>query len=114
MKFRFKIQQYQTDAVESTVRVFEGQPKVEAVSYRRDIGVQPEIQPVAEEQLSFLMPAQVSAFDAVDDSGFLNERLHLDDETLLNNIRTIQTENNIRLSDSLIKTHGRCSLDVEM
>ena len=53
MKFRFKIQQYQTDAVNSVVRVFQGQPKVEAQSYRRDIGEQPiPIQP-AEEQLSF-------------------------------------------------------------
>ena len=26
MKFKFKIQQYQTDAVESTVSVFAGQP----------------------------------------------------------------------------------------
>ena len=26
MKFRFKIQQYQTDAVDSVVRVFAGQP----------------------------------------------------------------------------------------
>ncbi len=38
MKFRFKIQQYQSDAVDSTVRVFEGQPKVEGLTYRRDLG----------------------------------------------------------------------------
>lgn len=33
MKFRFKIQQYQTDAVESVVRVFTGQPYSSGVSY---------------------------------------------------------------------------------
>lgn len=38
MKFNFKIQQYQTDAVESVVNVFRGQPYQNAVSYRRDIG----------------------------------------------------------------------------
>lgn len=114
MKFRFKIQQYQTDAVNSVVRVFEGQPKVEGLSYRRDVGDVPEILPGTQEQMSFLASAQGSIFDPVDDTGFLNERLHLDDDALLNNIHNVQTENNIRLSDSLVKTHGRCSLDVEM
>ena len=38
MKFKFKIQQYQTDAVDAVVRVFEGQPYQDHVSYRRDIG----------------------------------------------------------------------------
>ena len=36
MKFTFKIQQYQTDAVESTVRVFQGQPYRSGVTYLRD------------------------------------------------------------------------------
>ena len=38
MKFKFKIQQYQTDAVERTVEVFTGQPSVDNLSYRRDLG----------------------------------------------------------------------------
>ena len=38
MKFKFKIQQYQTDAVDAVVRVFDGQPYQDHVSYRRDIG----------------------------------------------------------------------------
>ena len=36
MKFQFKIQQYQTDAVESVVRVFDGQNYSDGVSYIRD------------------------------------------------------------------------------
>ena len=114
MKFRFKIQQYQTDAVNSVVRVFQGQPKKEGIQYRRDIGEVPEAIQEAEEQITFFLPDQTSIFDPIDDTGFLNEKIHLSDEELLANIRTIQTDNNIRLSDSLIKTHGRCSLDVEM
>jgi len=114
MKFRFKIQQFQTDAVNSVVRVFDGQPKVSDTSYRRDIGERPKMPQPAEEQLSFLPSDQLDFDDVVDETGFLNERIHLSEEDLLNNIHTIQTENNIRLSDSLIKTHGRCSLDVEM
>ena len=38
MKFNFKIQQYQTDAVESTVDVFSGQPSRDGFQYRRDLG----------------------------------------------------------------------------
>ena len=40
MKFKFKIQQYQTDAVERTVEVFAGQPSVDNLTYRRDLGKQ--------------------------------------------------------------------------
>ena len=117
MKFRFKIQQYQTNAVDSVVRVFNGQPYSSGVSYRRDIGeVKPLIEPGAPVQLSIIPPEQQSFFDVepVDDTGYLNESLVLTDAQLLHNIHDIQQENNIHLSDGLVKTHGRCSLDVEM
>ena len=38
MKFQFKIQPFQTEAAESVVRVFAGQPNVGESRYRRDIG----------------------------------------------------------------------------
>jgi hypothetical protein len=38
MKFNFKIQPFQTEAVESVIRVFYGQLKQERVNYRRDRG----------------------------------------------------------------------------
>ena len=38
MKFSFKIQQYQTDAVDAVARVFQGQPYSSGVSYLRDMG----------------------------------------------------------------------------
>jgi type III restriction enzyme len=38
MKFKFKIQQYQTDAVECIARVFDGEPCIDKTLYRRDIG----------------------------------------------------------------------------
>ena len=115
MKFRFKIQQYQTDAVESVVRVFAGQPYARENSYRRDVGVAPAVQAsFAPQQMSLLPNPQTSVFDEPDDTGFLNENLMLTDAQLLENIRAIQQENNIRLSDGLVKAQGRCSLDVEM
>lgn len=114
MKFRFKIQQYQTDAVESVVRVFAGQPYSMGMSYRRDIGETHTVDIAGPVQMSMVRAAQTSMFDDVDDTGYLNENLMLTDAQLLHNIREIQQENNIRLSNSLVKGQGRCSLDVEM
>lgn len=114
MRFRFKIQQYQTDAVESVARVFAGQPYSERVGYRRDIGETRSVDIAGPVQLSMVRAAQTSMFDDVDDTGFLNENLVLTDGQLLKNIRDIQSDNDIRLSDSLVKSQGRCSLDVEM
>ena len=113
MKFRFKIQQYQTDAVESVVRAFKGQPYSDGVSYRRDLGeVKPVLVPV-DQQISLFPPDQIS-MDEVDDTGYLNEMLQLTDEQLLKNIRDVQQNNEIYQSASLAKGLGRCALDVEM
>lgn len=113
MKFRFKIQQYQTDAVDSVVSAFKGQPYSDGISYRRDLGeVKPVLMP-AEQQTSMFPPAQVS-MDEVDDTGYLNEALQLTDEQLLKNIRDVQQDNDIYQSASLAKGLGRCALDVEM
>lgn len=38
MKFKFKIQQYQTDAVEAAVNVFNGQGYHDKIRYNRDLG----------------------------------------------------------------------------
>lgn len=113
MKFRFKIQQYQTDAVDSVVRAFTGQPYSDGVSYRRDLGeVKPMFAPV-DQQISLFPPDQIS-MDEVDDTGYLNEMLQLTDEQLLKNIRDVQQDNEIYQSASLAKGLGRCALDVEM
>ena len=113
MKFRFKIQQYQTDAVDSVVRAFKGQPNSDGVSYRRDLGeVKPVFAPV-DQQISLFPPDQIS-MDEVDDTGYLNEMLQLTDEQLLKNIRDVQQDNEIYQSASLAKGLGRCALDVEM
>lgn len=113
MKFRFKIQQYQTDAVDSVVRAFQGQPYSDGVSYRRDLGeVKPVFAPV-DQQISLFPPDQIS-MDEVDDTGYLNEMLQLTDEQLLKNIRDVQQDNDIYQAASLAKGLGRCALDVEM
>lgn len=105
MKFNFKIQQYQTDAVDAVVKVFNGQGFHDKINYIRDLGN-------TEQNLS----SQVS-FDEneiMDDTGYKNELVELSDEQLLQNIQTLQSQNNIKLSTSLVKDLGRCSLDIEM
>ena len=89
MKFNFKIQQYQTDAVDAVVRVFNGQAFGEKVGYIRDIGVQEE-----KEQLT------MASYDDVSDIGYKNEAVSLSNEQLLKNIQELQSENNIKLSEA--------------
>ena len=114
MKFTFKIQQYQTDAVEAVARVFQGQPFNAGVSYMRDLGslsqkpMQLSLIPVEE------TPEQLELQDLINDSGFKNEALQLTDEQILNNIQALQTESNIHQSSELVAPLGRCSLDIEM
>ena len=115
MKFRFKIQQYQTDAVDCTVRVFRGQHFSDGITYVRDLGEQRPIVKPEVEQISLFPDPQLSVDDLLeDDTGYKNESVLLTDEELLFNIRAIQTENNIHVSDHLVKGLGRCSLDIEM
>jgi type III restriction enzyme len=102
MKFNFKIQPFQTESVESVVRVFNGQPKQERVTYRRDLG-----------QMIDRKTGQYEIqYD--DDPGYRNATVELSDEQILKNIRELQADNNLKLSPSLVKELGAVSLDVEM
>ncbi len=101
MKFKFKIQQYQTDAVESTVSVFAGQPSKTNAQYRRDLGKQKQ---------------QLKAEFEEEYVGYRNADVELSSSQLLENIHHQQVQNDIPLSKSLASTNGlgACSLDVEM
>ena len=109
MKFKFKIQQYQTDAVNSVVNIFAGQPFTERVSYVRDLGIVKK--PQTTQATLFATPDPLEEEIAI---GFENARLVLTREQLLQNIRNMQARNNIKQSDSLAGHLGACSLDVEM
>ena len=102
MKFKFTIQPYQTEAVDSVVGVFAGQPFNDHFTYRRDVEIKRDVTNwmLSDEELYM---------------GFANAKVQLDYGQLLENIRHIQTRNNIKLSDSLKSGElGICSLDVEM
>lgn len=107
MKLKFKIQQYQTDAVENVVRVFNGQPNLGLLEYKIDHGK------VYVELGGKRVEVKELEYDE-EDTGYKNGNIVLDEEMLLKNIHHIQTESNIRLSNDVVKKLGHCQLDVEM
>ncbi|HYE12469.1 MAG TPA: DEAD/DEAH box helicase family protein [Patescibacteria group bacterium] len=111
MRFNFKIQQYQTDAVESVVRVFNGQKHYDRISYIRDLGMIENTN--SQYSMNFTDDFE-EQIDMMNDIGFKNEDIKLDDDQLIKNIHELQTFNNIKLSSTLSKELGRCVLDVEM
>ncbi len=98
MNFKFKIQQYQTDAVENTVSVFAGQPSRDSFQYRRDLGK------AAAGQFTF----------EEDYAGYRNSDIELDDKQLLENIQKIQDSQDIKQSAKLVSDLGKLGLDIEM
>lgn len=100
MKFKFKIQQYQTDAVGNTTAVFAGQPNRDPSRYRRDLGK---------------LKAGTMR-EMLDDDGYRNADLELNAKQLLENLHAVQALAGVPLSKTLSKTDslGAVSLDVEM
>lgn len=111
MKFNFKIQQYQTNAVEAVIKVFNGQGFHDKISYIRDLG---KMKPADMQMTLGLTDEEIELYDPANDTGYKNELVELSDEQILHNIQTLQSQNNIKLSTSLVKDLGRCSLDIEM
>ncbi|PJJ42132.1 type III restriction-modification system endonuclease [Hallerella succinigenes] len=97
MKFKFKIQQYQTDAVECIARVFDGEPCIDKTLYRRDIG-----------------KVDSPMLRLENEEGFSNHELVQSEGNLLENIRQLQLENDIKKSEKLNKNLGLVNLDIEM
>ena len=105
MKLRFKEQQYQIDAVENTVNVFNGQPNHGLAEYVIDKGKTF----VIEHGKKILVPNIEYDF-----AGFKNSDVVLTREQILDNIHKVQKESNIKLSNDLVDRLGHCQLDIEM
>lgn len=100
MKFKFTIQPYQTEAVDSVAQVFAGQPFASPLSYRRDVPWEAQGALFSDDGLTI---------------GFANAPISLDAGQLRTNINRVQARNNIKLTQSIISGGlGVCSLDVEM
>ena len=107
MQFKFKVQQYQTDAADAVCDVFEGQPNQGAMAYLRDLGRTRDDRKTA----------TVSAFtysvgDA--DEGYANAPVALAPGALLDNLHRVQRRNQLAESQALFDGMGACQLDVEM
>lgn len=113
MKFNFKIQDYQTDAVDAVVDAFEGQIYSNGVSYRRDLG---DLLNTRGIQASVTMDEKGESYldEVLYDTGFKNEKITLSAENLLSNIKKVQQDNNLNLSNNLLGNIGACTLDIEM
>ncbi|MGY6630549.1 MAG: type III restriction-modification system endonuclease [Wenzhouxiangella sp.] len=81
MKLKFKVQPYQTNAVNDVVDCFAGQPMTSGLSYRIDPGRSP----------------QTSAFE----EGFKNADLALAEPQILENIQKVQRRQNLPVTQSL-------------
>ncbi|MDB9800142.1 DEAD/DEAH box helicase family protein [bacterium] len=100
MELQFKKQAYQTLAVNAVVDCFEGQPNTSGTKYTID-------------------PGRVNAGQQVDidyedlSAGFKNEEVHVN---VLGNIQKVQQQQNLNISNSLIKHKSPCdiNLNVEM
>lgn len=102
MKFKFTIQPYQTEAVESVTNVFAGQPLNDRFTYHRDAHIERDI-------TNWKMTGEELYM------GFANARVQLDSGQLLENINRIQAHNNIKHANTVVSYGlGTCSIDMEM
>jgi len=81
MKLKFKVQPYQTNAVDSILDCFAGQPMVSGINYRIDPG----------------RKTQTSAFE----EGFKNADIALSEAQVLANVQDVQRRQNLPFSQSL-------------
>lgn len=99
MKLQFKVQQYQTEAVDAVVDVFTGQPYADGVRYRID-------------------PGKDIAQTLMEDAGLRNAEIVVPPPQLLANVHGVQQARGLTLSkdlkDPVKKSAAAINLDIEM
>ncbi|GAC1519934.1 MAG: DEAD/DEAH box helicase family protein [Marmoricola sp.] len=99
MKLQFKVQQYQTEAVDAVVDVFAGQPYADGVKYRID-------------------PGKDAAQTLMEDAGLRNAEIALTPPQLLTNVHQVQQARGLEqakdLKDPVKKSAAPINLDIEM
>lgn len=106
MKLQFKVQQYQTAAVDAIVDVFAGQPKHDGISYRIDPG-----------KVKSAGDPTLFESSAASESGLRNAEITLSPAQWLDNVHKVQRSRNLPLSPKLVDSKaapGAPNLDVEM
>ena len=106
MKFTFKTLPYQTNAVDAIVRVFEGQEFNDGIRHRHDMGTKIGTQTTFDEE---------SGFHNTDVGiAYRNNDLTIPLEQILTNIKAVQRENGLPISDEIVNPLGAVTLDIEM
>jgi len=103
MELKYKIQPYQSDAVQAIVDVFGGQIKHDSLGYLRDLGS--------------ARADRIGTSSLFQDGGALgygNASVNITPATMLKNIQQIQILHQIPESSTLSQDVGVCQLDVEM
>ncbi len=96
MKLQFKVQEYQSEAVDAVVNVFAGQPCADGVKYRIDPGIG-------------------AAQMLLEDAGLRNAEVALNQPQLLSNVQAVQQASGLKLSKDMAKSPAApINLDVEM
>ncbi|MBS0172346.1 MAG: DEAD/DEAH box helicase family protein [Nitrospira sp.] len=99
MKLQFKVQKYQTEAVDAVVDIFVGQPYADGVRYRID-------------------PGKESSTTLLEDAGLRNTELALTPPQILANTHAVQRARGLPLSkdlkDPAKKSAAPINLDIEM
>jgi len=99
MKLQFKVQQYQTEAVDAVVDVFTGQPYADGVKYRID-------------------PGKEATQTLLEDAGLRNAEIALTLPQLLKNVHQVQQTRGLEqskdLKDPVKKSAAPINLDIEM
>lgn len=111
MEFKFTVLDYQARAADAVVKVFDGQPKIEAQSYLRDVGTG-SVDKRGQGTLGIIDSAGGAVTD--DGSGFRNAPLRLSGSDLLDNVKKSQRKNGVPVSAGLHHDLGAVELDVEM
>jgi type III restriction enzyme len=112
MKLKFKVQPYQTSAVESVVDCFAGQVNTSGIAYRIDPGRTRSQRRAASAGYT---EKTMKDGEALDQTGFKNADIQLTDTQLIENIHAVQRRQNLPLSDTLVTSAGcKVNLDIEM
>jgi type III restriction enzyme len=99
MKLQFKVQPYQTEAVDAVVDIFTGQPYADGVKYRID-------------------PGKDAVLTLLEDAGLRNAEIALTPPQLLANVHRVQQARGLELAkdlkDPVKKSAAPINLDIEM
>ncbi len=106
MRFTFKTLGYQGDAVDSIIRVFEGQEYSDGVRHRHDFGNEKTRQ----------IKIDIETGLPLEDFGmaYRNSELTIGNDRILKNVQAIQREQGLPVSEKIEKPLGTVTLDIEM